>query len=261
MVATVGPTASSLGPNRHGRMSVLRAASRSAAQRLDVERSRPLDLRTRHRFEEPIAERQADPDRPAQRRAWFTVPVRGRQRCIDLDRHAVPVAAIHDESRRGLERGDRRRRTSRPGRRRAARPSVSRRATIGPLVSAFDGQDAARDEPRRPGRESASLAKTASGDRAIVESMVTSIAISPAPRHAVAAGTRARGRAARRACRSAGSARGRRAHDRRPRGVRRSRVNRRSPTSTSTCGSANRLSAHCARSPAATTIDPSGSST
>src|SRR5688500_12072930 len=83
-------------------MSVRGCRLQTALERLDTERGSALDLGSRHRLEHPVAQRQPDPDRPAQARAVAFGPKRG----IDVDAHAIAVLAVEREAGRWLERGD-----------------------------------------------------------------------------------------------------------------------------------------------------------
>ena len=98
--------------------------------------------------------------------------------------HAVAVATVERETGRWLERGDLRLEGAGPTRRALLDREV---LAFGewPVGRAFDADDAAGDEPRRPGRRCRRCAaKTSAGGRATVVSMVTAMAISaarPAP--------------------------------------------------------------------------------
>ena len=177
-----------------------------APQRLDVELGRMLDLGLRHRFEDPVAERQPDPDRPAQRRA----AVRGGDVGLDGDGDALGVAALDDELVRRFERLTTASKT--PALPAARCVTVSRSPAAGDPspVRATDTIPLAISQLGQPST-SAILAKTTSGGASIAVSIVTSIAISRPRRRARArrrsarAGTTARGPFARPASRSGGS--------------------------------------------------------
>ena len=146
-------------------------------------------------------------------------PFRRRERGFDLDRDAVVVAPTDHEPRWDLQgRHLRREGPGPPGCHLLDHQALAARDRA--RARAANGRDATRDQPRWPCFDVRDPLEHRLGERSIVVSTVTSIAIRERP--PAGGGTSARVRAARRACRSAGSARGRHAHDRRRRGVRRS---------------------------------------
>src|SRR6186713_264508 len=87
-------------------MSVLRGTLQRDPQGLDVEQRRPLDLGPSHRFEDPVAQGQPDPDGPAQLGRGQAIAIRGVRDRVDVDGHAVRVSAAEGQATTWLESGD-----------------------------------------------------------------------------------------------------------------------------------------------------------
>ena len=170
-------------------------------ERLHVEGGRPTRLGRDHRLEHPVLQRQPDPDGPAQRRG--EIAVRG-QAGIELDGHAVGVAATHGEGRvrgEGRDLGIHHRRAARhdlvdrqPG------PDGERCRVP---ASSLDADDARRDEPLREpfdgdqGREDIARQATDPGRDRDVDGHQAAGAGASSSRRSGRGGTTARARAPR----------------------------------------------------------------
>ena len=116
-----------------------------ALERLEVEGGGAARLRGDHRFEHPVAQRQPDPQRPAQAgRQVVGVASDG----VDLDADAVLVLAPQAEGRARFEDRDAARRGRSSGRPRSGDPQAGARRER-PGVEPLDPDDARGDEPGR----------------------------------------------------------------------------------------------------------------
>ena len=233
--------------------SVVRDRLQAALERLEVEARGATCLRRDHPFEHPVAERQVDPQRPAQDGRG---PVR-REHRVDADLDPLAVAGLQRQPLVRLEDRDLAVERGRPVRRRAGRSARGCRAPAGP-------GPAARSRRRRWRSAIAGSARARSARRTRrpvdlpIRVSSSALIVMPPP---AGRGTPGRGRASRRACRSAGCAPGSPGRTPDRRAPRRPPATTARPTVTTQRGSASRLSAQCAPGRAATRIVPSRSST